>query len=76
MIMMVVASIMVTMNVKAQNDDLKHEVGLYYGFGSVSNLVSSIGAAFSVSTGDHTGFWEWSTSTTLRLLSVLVAWHP
>lgn len=57
MIMMVVASIMVTMNVKAQNDDLKHEVGLYYGFGSASNLVSSIGAAFSVSTGDQTGFW-------------------
>lgn len=57
MILMVVAAMMVTMNVNAQNDDLKHEVGLYYGFGSVSNVVSTFAAAFSISTGDQTGFW-------------------
>ena len=41
------ATIMVTaMTASAQDDDLKNEIGIYYGFGSASNVVSSIGTAF------------------------------
>ena len=45
------------MTASAQDDDLKNEIGVYYGFGSASNVVSSIGTAFSFSNSDKSGFW-------------------
>lgn len=57
MILMVVAAMMVTMSANAQNSELKNEIGLYYGFGSASNVVSSLTAAFSGAVGDQSNFW-------------------
>ena len=57
MILMVVAAMMVTMTVNAQNSELKNEIGLYYGFGSASNVVSSISAIVGAAAGEQSNFW-------------------
>lgn len=41
---------------QAQNDDLKNEIGVYYGLGSTSNIVGSIGEGIFKG-GDQSGFW-------------------
>ena len=46
-IVMVVASMMVTLNVNAQSDEPKNEVGVYYGIESASSYVSILSGAFS-----------------------------
>ena len=56
-LIMAVAAMMATLNANAQSDELKNEIGVFYGVGSASDVISSIGAAFTVSTGDQTGFW-------------------
>lgn len=56
-LVMVIVALTVALNVNAQSDDPKDEVGVFYGFGSVSNLISDIGSAFTYSTGDQTGYW-------------------
>jgi len=58
--MMMIATMMVAaLTASAQDDDLKNEIGVYYGFGSASDIVStvatSISSAFSHS--DQSGFW-------------------
>lgn len=55
-LLLTVAAMMATMNVSAQ-DEPKNEIGIFYGVGSASNVVSSFGSAFSFSTGDQTGYW-------------------
>lgn len=54
---MIVATMMATLNVQAQSDEPQNEIGVFYGFGSVSNIISDIGTAFTYSTGDQTGYW-------------------
>lgn len=53
---MVVAAMMATVSVQAQ-DELKHEVGAFYGVGSVSNLFSAITSSISAAAGDQSSFW-------------------
>ena len=43
-LVMVVAAMMATMNVNAQNEDLKHEIGVSYGVG-ISTIADGIGNA-------------------------------
>jgi len=57
MTLMIVGILMATMNVNAQNSELKNEIGLFYGFGSASNVVSIITGAFSGAVGDQSNFW-------------------
>lgn len=57
LIMLVVAAMMVTVSASAQNDDLKNEIGVYYGLGSCSGIVSIIGHAFGSSLGEQSSFW-------------------
>ena len=51
------AMMMAALTVNAQNDNLKNEIGVYYGFASASNIASSIGTAFNWDSSDQTGFW-------------------
>lgn len=53
----VVAAMMATISVNAQSDEPQNEIGVFYGFGSASNIVSEFGSAFTYSTGDQTGYW-------------------
>ena len=54
---MIVATMMAVLSVNAQTDELKNEIGVFYGFGSASDIISDIGSAFTFSTGDQTSFW-------------------
>ena len=40
-----------------QAQDLKHEVGAFYGLGSASNVLSFITSAYSAAAGDQSSFW-------------------
>lgn len=53
----VLATMMATLSVNAQSDEPKNEIGVFYGIGTVSNLISDIASAFTYSTGDQTGYW-------------------
>ena len=55
-LIMVVAAMMTTISVNAQ-DELKHEVGVFYGIGSASNLFSAITSSISAAAGDQSSFW-------------------
>lgn len=55
-LIMVVAAMMATVSVNAQ-DELKHEVGVFYGVGSASNLFSVITSSISAAVGDQSSFW-------------------
>ena len=55
--LMVVAAMMATVTVNAQNDELENEIGVYYGFGSASNIVSSFTEAFIGAVGDQSSYW-------------------
>lgn len=55
-LLMVVTAMMVTMNVNAQ-DDLKHEVGVFYGLGSASDILSTYTSAFAAAAGDQSSWW-------------------
>ena len=50
-LVMVVAAMMATVSVNAQ-DELKHEVGAFYGIGSASNIFSTITGSISAAAGD------------------------
>ena len=56
-ILMVIASMMVILTANAQNSELKNEIGLYYGFGSASNIVSTITAIVGAAAGEQSNFW-------------------
>jgi hypothetical protein len=55
-LIMVVAAMMATVSVNAQ-DELKHEVGVFYGVGSASNIFSAITSSISAAAGDQSSFW-------------------
>ena len=55
-IVMVVAAMMATVSVNAQ-DELKHEVGVFYGFESASNILSILTSSISAAAGDQSSFW-------------------
>ena len=55
-LVMVVAAMMATVSVNAQ-DELKHEVGAFYGIGSASNIFSTITGSISAAAGDQSSFW-------------------
>ena len=52
---MAVAAMMATLSVNAQ--DYKHEVGVFYGFESASNVFSIVTSAISAAAGDQSSFW-------------------
>ena len=54
--LMVVAAMMATVSVNAQ-DETKHEIGVFYGIDSASDIVSSITSAFAVAAGDQSSFF-------------------
>ncbi|MBR4729472.1 MAG: hypothetical protein IK075_04355, partial [Prevotella sp.] len=41
----------------AQAQDFKHEVGVFYGFESASNILSIITSSISAAAGDQSSFW-------------------
>ncbi|MCR4920019.1 MAG: hypothetical protein K5928_09475 [Prevotella sp.] len=51
-----VAALMATIGVKAQ-DELKHEIGVFYGVGSVSNVLSAFSSAFAAAAGEQSSWW-------------------
>ena len=53
---MVVATMMATMSVNAQ-EDWKHEVGVFYGVESASNIFSAYSSLFSAAAGDQSSWW-------------------
>ena len=55
-LMMVSVAMMTVVNVNAQ-DDLKNEIGVFYGTGSASNLFSVYTSAFAAAAGDQSSFW-------------------
>ena len=56
-LLIVVAAMMATLSLKAQSYEPKNEIGIYYGFGSASDIVSTYAGAFSFSSDDQSGFW-------------------
>ena len=55
-LVMVVAAMMATVNVNAQ-DEFKNEIGVFYGFESVSNIFSVYSSMFAAAAGDQSSFW-------------------
>ena len=56
--MMIAAMMVASLGVSAQDDDLKNEIGVYYGFGAASDIVSTIATALTTySSSDQNGFW-------------------
>ena len=56
MLVMVVAAMMATVNVNAQ-DEFKNEIGVFYGFESASNIFSVYSSMFAAAAGDQSSFW-------------------
>ena len=57
--MMMAALLVASMSMNAQDDDLKNEIGVYYGFGSASDIVSSLATALTspFTHSDQNSFW-------------------
>lgn len=55
-LLMVVAAMMATMNVNAQ-DEPKNEIGVFYGIESASNIFSVFTSAFAAAAGDQSSWW-------------------
>ena len=45
--MMIAVMLVASLGVSAQNDELKNEIGVYYGFGAASDIVSTIATAMT-----------------------------
>ena len=54
---MIAALMVAALTASAQNDDLKNEFGVYYGFGAASDIFSAFAHAFSFSSDDQHGYW-------------------
>ena len=54
-LVMVVAAMMTTMNVNAQDE--KNEIGVFYGIDSASNIISTFTSAFAAAAGDQSSWW-------------------
>lgn len=55
-LVMAVAALMATVSVNAQ-DELKHEIGVFYGYGSASDILSVITSSISAAAGEQSSFW-------------------
>jgi len=55
-LLMAVAAVMATMGVSAQ-DELKHEVGVFYGVGSASDVISVYTSSFAAAAGDQSSWF-------------------
>lgn len=55
-LVMVVAAMMATVNVNAQ-DEFKNEIGVFYGIESASNILSVYSSMFAAAAGDQSSFW-------------------
>ena len=57
--MMIAAMLVASLSMNAQDDDLKNEIGVYYGLGSASDIVSTVTTTISkaFSSSDQSGFW-------------------
>ncbi|MBR6893160.1 MAG: hypothetical protein IKN15_07985 [Bacteroidaceae bacterium] len=56
-LLMAVVAMMATMNVNAQSDEPKNEVGIFYGIGSASDIISTYAEVFSYAVGGQSSFW-------------------
>ena len=54
--MMAAVAIMTVVNVNAQ-DELKNEIGVFYGVESASNILSVYSSMFAAATGDKSSWW-------------------
>ena len=48
---------MTLLGLSIQAQDFKHEVGVYYGVGSASDVFSVITSSFAAAAGDQSSFW-------------------
>ncbi|MBR0275695.1 MAG: outer membrane beta-barrel protein [Prevotella sp.] len=55
-LVLAVAAMMATVSVHAQ-DEQKNEIGVFYGTGSASNILSVYTSAFAAATGDQGSWW-------------------
>ena len=55
-LMMVLVAMMTVVNVNAQ-DELKNEIGVFYGVESASNILSVYSSMFAAAAGDKSSFW-------------------
>jgi len=56
-LLMAVVAMMATMSVNAQSDEPKHEVGIFYGIGSASDIISTYLEVFSYAVGGQSSYW-------------------
>lgn len=73
-LLMVVATIMTTMSVNAQNEDLKHEIGVSYGAG-VSCIGDGIGNAMGRGIWDSMAGYKWDNDKQFGSLGVEYFYH-
>ena len=57
--MMLIAAMMVaSLSMNAQDDELKNEIGVYYGFGAASDVVSTVATSITAfRNSEQNGFW-------------------
>ena len=68
---MIAAMMVAALTASAQDDNLKNEIGIYYGFGSASDIVSTVATAMSTpfSSSDQT------VSGDLSVLNITTTLH-
>lgn len=54
---MIAVAMLATLTVKAQSDEPKNEIGVYYGVASASDIISTYASVLTFSSDDQTGFW-------------------
>jgi len=55
--MLIAALIVAALNVNAQDNDFKNEIGISYGFGANSDIISTFAKAFNFGSSDQSGYW-------------------
>ena len=73
-LLMVVATIMATASLKAQNEDLKHEIGISYGLG-VSCIGDGIGNALGNGLWDSATGYKWENDKQFGTLGIEYFYH-
>ena len=71
---MAVAALMTTMSVNAQNEDLKHEIGVSYGAG-LSTISDGIGNSVGCGLWENWGGYEWTNDKQFGTLAVEYFYH-
>ena len=54
---MVAVAIITATSAQAQSDELKNEIGVFYGIGSISNILSIFTSSFAAAVGDKSSFF-------------------